>query len=727
MNGPEVSQIESENPINAKLHDTFWLSYVQKSQLYAMIDECQAFFNGDQWPEHGDDNFPRPVLNVLSYSATLKSSKICGTPIYFAISASNEGTDCSALRRFDEYILRKLHSKDFNFQSCLNGYVNGTEIIYYRWDLDNESMRGIYKGGLAEEHIDPHCFAVANPHLQSIQKQKWVMFWTDVEVSAAKSMVEKEGFKAEEKKDKKLLIERETNIHYDETNKDKDIINHSFVRVYTRFFRIKGEVFYQCSTDKVNLFKYPHALSPLVNAEIAKKAVDKYNEIVNKGTDEDGSIIADLDIDSEDVAIGDSPSELQTTEGHQKVREKFNLYPFEIFSPKSINNSVFGRSDVWGNIAMQKSINFNLAMVMQCAQNNAFNKMFAKEEALQGQKITNEPGQLLIDHSKFTNGWGIKFAESQPMPNDLITFTGTLLSFMSKYGGFDNISADKMTNNGVSGYAIQQMIKENNTPIEQEQQKFWDFQERCFEIRLLFYKFYIDQAFYSYDLTDGEVQEQELARTKLLAGAGQNLPNMITGQPFTPQEKQLLMVPTRKTQIRSISKNNIFGVDFDISVDVEQGLADSKLTEEQFWDSLILNGGINNLTPDMLDLYIQGSPIVPPQTKAELRRLISNLKQSEASQLKSQLQQAEQVIEQLTQYSKSLEARLGMQSVYIDNLTKEFSEKINSANKVLSYQTQAMAQAQRGAVSPGEAKSNNARGVDGSKMQQETPVQQMAQ
>lgn len=726
-----MSETKEYKPINARLHDEGWMSYVKSTGILDFLDENQGFYNGDQWPDHAPDGFPRPVMNICSYSANLKSSKICGTPLYFAITSSKEEIDCSALRRFDEYMRSKMNYKSFDYQSCVNGFVNGLEIVYWRWDIDNETIQGIFKGGLAEEHIDPHCFAVANPYLDDIQKQKWVMFWHDVEIGAVMDMIKSEAFSKESQDEKLKTLARESfGDHEDDQKKDIEYINHGLVRVYTRFFRVKGEVFFDCSTDKVDIFNTPHPLSTVVGMAVVKKLKKDYEDAEkNNEVDKDGNLVKDMAIDYEDVLIGDSPSTEQSDLGHKELKEKFSLYPFEVFRPYPINNSFFGRSDIHSIIKIQKAVNFCLAMLIQCSQNNAFNKIIVKEGALQGQKVTNEPGQVLTDHSQYTNGWGIKFAESQPMPNDLINFVGTLITFTAKYGGFDSLALDKIATNGVSGYAVQQALKENNTPIEQQQQLFWDFQVRCFNIRLMFYKFYIDKANYTFDLTDGEVEEQEQARNMLLAGANQGLPDMTTGKPFTPEARALLLKPTHKTQVRSFTKEDIWGTDFDIRVDAEQGLADTKLSEQQFWDNLILNGGINNLTPDMLDLYIQGAPSssVPPQSKSELRRLISNLKHSEASQLRNELQQATSSIQQLAQYTKSLEAKLGLSQTYTDNLTKEFSDKINTANKVIQYQQQALATSQRNQVSPGEAKSNNARGVDGSKMMQETPVNQIAQ
>ena len=81
---------------------------------------------------------------------------------------------------------------------------------------------------------------------------------------------------------------------------------------------------------------------------------------------------------------------------------------------------------------------------------------------------------------------------------------------------------------------------------------------------------------------------------------------------------------------------------------------------------------------------------------------------SENYQLKQKLQEAVQLLQRLAQYSKELEAQNNYKSQYVDNLTKEFTEKISVANKVITAQNKAI----QGA-SEGEAKSNNARGIGG--------------
>ena len=257
------------------------------TNLLKVITQAQDFYNGNQFPNNNSNNALRISINICSFAANIKASKICGTPIYLAYTADNTETDCTKLRQFDEYNCNKLHQKTFNFQSALNGFVNGTEIAFVRWDEDDTSYAGIYKGGLVYEHIDPRNFAVANNRLpaKDIQNQKWVMFWNYMEVGAVKELLE--GTESE-KKEKAEALARECSEADDLI--DLETIAHSLVRVYTRYFKLDGEVYFECSTQNVDIFKYPHPLNRKLHTTKIKKIVDEYKKNLDEQIIRTGSM-----------------------------------------------------------------------------------------------------------------------------------------------------------------------------------------------------------------------------------------------------------------------------------------------------------------------------------------------------------------------------------------------------------------------------------------------------
>ena len=650
------------------------------------IREDDDFYNGRQWGEYNPaDGFPRVTVNIIKKGVDLIASKVNGTPLYLSYSAFGQnggGKDCTRLTQFDEFVLKDLEDTTFGWQSCVNADVRGTEITYVRWDADDETIKGLYKGGLAYEHIDPRCFAVANPQLPNIQKQAWVMFWSDVPLGACKKMVDEEtDLSDREKERRKKFLVRDDTSKRDDILLYKDSRNGSLIRVYTRFFRINGEVCYMCSTQTTDLFAYPKPLSTLVPEDYGKKAQEAYEKKLSdigswkNAEGYEGELMPDLDIDYEDVTIGDYGRKANSDEDHRRLKERFSLYPFAVYTSKPISNSIFGFSMTKALIPAQKALNYCYSMVVQCAQNNAFSKIFAKDGALGNQEITNEPGQIITDYSNDVNGWGIKLAESQPLPNDLTAFGGNFMDIIAKTYGFSDVMSGEISNQDLSGYAVQQMVKQNNTPIEQQQQLFWKYKKDLAKIRIMFYKHYVDEAYYSWDYTDGEVELNEKSRRTLIAGSAQGLPiQHPDGTDYTPDELEMLKKPVEKTHFSSIKGKELWGNDYVISIDAQQGLVDSKLTEEQAFDNLIMNGGVANMDADTFEFVIKCDPAFSPKTRASMLTYARIKRDGEIAQYQQQ-------IAQLQQQLQAMQSQLGFQSNYNKNLQAEFESKIKAANR----------------------------------------------
>lgn len=683
-------------------------SFKKGSNLVSYIDEAQRFYNGDQYPNSNNKNMIRITLNICSFSVNIKASKICGTPIYLKFVSDNPNIDCTALRQFDEYNCNKLHLDTNNYQTCLNALVNGSEVTLIRWDPDDTTYKGIYKGGLKEEHIDLRNFAVADPYIDDIQNQEWAMFWDDYPYGSVKELIE--GKDEKEKKEKIRLLKKDCGIPED--YKDETSMNTKLVRMFTRFYRIDGEVYFNCATDNVNLFAYPHPLSKKVAKEFIKKVVEEYKRsVASQKPDEDGRPVKDLKIDYEDIVSFAVEKKMFSTKDYKKIKEKFYLYPFAVFKPYSINRSFYGRSDVKNLIPIQRGLNFIVSMVLKCAENNAYNKIIVKPKALGNQTITNEPSQVLVDNSEFTNTWGIKFAETQPLPNGLLDFADKIFSLARVIYSFNDVMDGSITNQDMSGYMLQQMIKQSNTTIEQQQKLFWVYNEEKAAIRVMYYKHYVDQAKYAYSISDAEYEGEEQARNIIynILSSGQKLPL------YPDAKKEDFANKTHKDKIGTIKGEDLYGSDFDISFEAVQGLNDSKLVDQQIWDNLFLNGGLQNVDPEVLEMYLSVAPNISPDTKTSLKKVVENLKYSKYKQLQAQYQQLLQENQNLKNYSSQLEAANGYYSQYNKNLTAEFSDKINNANKIImALNKDLQKQGQTGVMSPGEVKSHNSTGTSGS-------------
>lgn len=683
-------KVEQKESLNYQL----WQRFSGNSDITKFLRDVkisQKFYNGEQYASSNAANDPRVVINICSFSATIKAAKICGTPFYIKFTSDNDNFSCIKLERFDQYNLSKLKFKKENYQSALNGFNDGIDIAMLRWDKYDTSYKGIYKGGLVLEHIRPKDFAVANISLQDVQNQKWIMYRSFEELAHIKKL-------CEDKEKAKLLVPDD---YTDGETSSEDTINHRQCELYTRFFRVNGEVFFMCSTRTTNLFKYPKAMNPKINEIIAKRIEIKPLDTSTKADEE----YPDYEMDYEDAMLPYLVDDGWDEKEFEKEKEKFSLYPIATFVPFVINGKFYGRIDTRQLVPTQQGINFGYNMMLKCAQNTAYQKIFAKEGALQGQQVTNTPGEVITDHTKMSNGWGIKMAESQPMPNGLIEFTEKLISMTRVVNGFNDVMDGSISNKDVSGYAIQQMIRQANTSIEQQQQIFWQFQADLAAIRLQFYKFYVDKAKYTYGIGEAEVSKQQGALDQL--NEKKENEGLAIGNVKLPTE-------VKDRVVEEISGDQIYGSNFDINIEVEQGLVDSELAESQTWDTLIMNGGIQNLTPEMLEMYLEGNPVMTTRTKQALKAIVEKQKKEENTKLKEQneeltakLQQAAVLIQQLTAQNKGL-------GTFNQNLQKEFKGKIDAANKTILAQNDEITKLRGGNPgTPGEVKSNNALGVEG--------------
>lgn len=717
-----MEQIEKKTTIEYK----YWEinnQFQTSSNLKKVISQSRDFYNGKQWGDVKDDSTPRIVLNLCSFSANLKSAKIVGTSRYRTFTSDN-GYDCTALQRFDDYNIHKLNEDTEDFTACLRANVDGTAVSYMRWDEDDTSYKGIYKGGLVEEQLDVLKYCVANPHKDTTQGQKWVMFWNSFEVGAVRELVERENKEDAERVKASILpddYEEQTN------GENREDISHRMVTVFTRFFRIDGEVYFMMSTKNAYLFEYPHAMSPLINIHASGSKVKKLVADYKKKLLEDGiksgnfdknlSRVDDLDIDYEDMTNQVVHASKIDDEEYKSIKEKFSLYPFADLKLQKVINSYWGNSDIRQLISSQVGVNYALSMLILTIQNNAWGKYLVKDGALNGQEITNEPGQVITDYSEFTNSWGVKILESQPMPNGVTEFVNTFIGYLRVFYGFNDVMDGSVSNQDLSGYAVQQMIKQANTSIEQQQKLFWEYCKQKTAIRLMFYKFFVDKAKYTYERDDSDLEKQEQARMKLyyaneMAKAnGQHLD-------IDPNGTMDFSTPTPKIEVREITGEELYGVNFDINIDVIQGLVDSELQEAQIWDTLIMNGGIQNLSPEMLEMYLACNPTITQRTKDQLKSIVEKQKKEENTQLRQQNEQMQAQLEQAVAIIQQMQAQNGYLQEYTKNLTKEFGNKINVANKVIGNQNKQLETLSNATQkeSQGEVKSNNARGISGTKV-----------
>lgn len=613
------------------------------------------YYIGKQYENSRDPSIPKPMTNLCRFIVDSKVSKIIGTPYSLNFSIFSNTKSSVELQNFDKYMLSRLQEEEFNYQACENGYTFGTEITYYRWDKDDTTVDGRYIGGLAVEHIEPSHFRVANPYLNDIQKQEWVMFFNSETVGSVKEMVDKEEIRKQITPD---------GINDEELNRlTTSDINSRLVTVYTRFFRLDGEVYYQLSTETVDLTDCI-PMNPSLKPRKLK--------IINNLDDRE---IADYEIDNQDMIANITEKQKSSDSHYSKTKAKFNLYPFAIYCPRPLKNSIYGKSEIEELIPNQKYVNRLDSMILLEAMNTGMGKTVVKKDALKGQKITNDPRQVIVDNS-MGQGFGIKRLEPAVMNTSVVGYNENFIARTRNINGADEISPSVATTKNLSGVAIQLINEEKNTQIEQAQRRFWNYCVNKAYIRLQFYKHYYAKIKYVVTLTDREMQQEMAARALMIR---QDRANGIRLSPFE------YPVP-KKEQIRSFDPSEIKDDTFDISIEAGRGVRWSGIIEADMLNNLVLNGGLQNMDYHTKELFFNLYPLISPSFKNNFNMMLEKQKNDEISQANQQISQLAQQIEQLTNYTRTLENKLGVQSEYTKNLEKEFVNKINAQNDIISTQ-----------------------------------------
>ena len=162
-----------------------------------------------------------------------------------------------------------------------------------------------------------------------------------------------------------------------------------------------------------------------------------------------------------------------SVDGEQHVRA--TLYPIVFGSYEERENSIYGLSEVEGIVPNQRIINQILGLEALAIQNSAWGKYIVTKDALKGQRISNEPGEVLVDYSAAGNG--IRKLEHASLSGLPVSYVDSLANLTRSITGSSEIMTGEQLAN-LSGTAIAQLQSQANKPIEETRERFWRAKER---------------------------------------------------------------------------------------------------------------------------------------------------------------------------------------------------------------------------------------------------------
>ncbi len=613
------------------------LAYQATCGLSKNLPKFVKFYEGDQWaaPTKNTKNLPRPVVNIVKMICRNKKSAILSTPVRIVYKAEDDTADVEKFNRFSDYIQKELGQEALDKQAIDDGVKKGSYFYHYYWDSEARGKQGSKDGALRCEIIDALNIFFSNPTELDEQKQKWILIASREDVDSVRAKCDADVYAdsivSDEADNKYGTVEQEGN---------------KLVTVLTKYSRKDGEVYWERATKSVVVNK-PTPLAPDIKA--AAKALE------NKKDDAPNNSLPD-----------NHEKESLVSESVKAV-----LYPIVVGNYERREKSIYGLGEVEGIIPNQKAINFNLAMSLLNAQEVAWGKYIVFPDALRGQTINNEPGQVLVDYTK--TGQGIRKMTEQTMQSQPLQLVDTITQLTRVVTGSSEVMTGETIGSNMSGAAIAQLQSQAQQPIEELKDSFWLVKEKQGKVLAQFFKLYYNQQEFIFEDTVPKLDEK--------------------GQPVVTNGIAEMEEVQLTDTFDSVDFEN---VEFNIVVETISGTKASAAGDINALDVLLAKGLIS------LKTYLKAYPKDALSNRTEILKGIEEDEKSQVAILSQQLQEAKNQLAQATELLQkqkgtvdnvvSLIQENNSLKTFIANLYSESKVKLTEANRQIQLGNQKIAE-----------------------------------
>ena len=597
------------------------------------------FYDGDQWGRTTDAtlNMPRLTTNIIKMICRNKKAAILSTPVRIVYKGENDKS-AEKFTRFSDFIQKEMGQDDLDKQAVGSGVKKGTYIFHYYWDAEARGKRGQLPGGLRCELIDPLNAYFANPAEPDEQKQKWIMFESREEVQAVR-----------EKADKAINPEMITEDEQESPYPTKEQKGTPMCTVLTRYFRKNGEVYCEKATKSV-VFNAAFPITPDLDRamDIIRSAEPYADESDKKKAKEDP---------------GNNALPDKAGEGKRTItdRTRAYLYPVVVGNYEPRENSIYGLGEVEGLIANQKSINLIMSMIAYNIEQTAWSKYVVQPGALNGQRINNDPAQVLTDWSKTGNG--IKRMEGQQIPAGAFSIIDTVTSMTRTVTGSSEVMTGETAGANMSGAAIAQLQSQALLPVEELKDTFWNVKRKQGKVLAQFFKLYYTETPFVYE---DEVPDKDAN------GA-------VKTDAFGNPVKKTVRVPD------TFSSREYRNADMDVIVETTAGTKSSAAGDITALDLLLQHGDISAKT--YIEMYPEGALSNKTELVEKLGEMEANALQSMQQQMiqaQQQIAQQQQIIQEqndtINKVNDLLNENKRLQEMLLE-MHAEASDKLRDANE----------------------------------------------
>ncbi|MGN1337351.1 MAG: hypothetical protein ACI4WW_02635 [Candidatus Coprovivens sp.] len=593
---------------------------VREAQRAVDFYESRAFQNGAEIVnKQGKVQLEKPNMNMVKFHVDGKQANILAKSWKYNFIVNNEMLTTKKVSQFAEFQLKEMNFKEKTKTMVKDGLLKGTYCVYFYWDEDAIGELGTIKGALRCNVIDFNDVAVADPTIKDVQEQDWVIIRSRETV---KNVRQNCTTLSEEDKEKFITPNSLTAIYKKTAEQNDDMIT-----TYLKFFRQDGEVYFQSFTDTIALTE-PTPLNPYVNIKEMRKKKDEVTDY------------PEVEIDFENHSF----QEINKEKPIPNI--KANLYPIEIGSFNEREKSIYGLSDVIDIIPNNRLVNKLISMNALHVMKTVINTIVAKQGALGNQVIDpTKIGQVLTDYTPYGTQ-GFYTLNQSTLPTTFYEMATSIFDFTTTLARTKDLVTEEAIQKDLSGVALQQVVSEQNKPVQQQQDSLWNSLAKIGKILEMFYKLFYRNARYTYFASDAD-------RAKEI------------------EEKVLKDYDdTSYLQEDVFNGEDYINTPFTIQVEVGEGSRYSEVMTQQILNDFYKSGTYSNLTIDQKLQYFMMIDKNMFSKKDEMIRLLEQEKNSQIEQLKA-------MNEQLT-------AQNQQQAINIKSMYDEFSQKIDIYNAELA-------------------------------------------
>ena len=677
--------------------------------LPEVLRETRNFYDGVQYK-----NLKRgqvaPQLNYVWEAVERVQAKLTGTPCRMEFVSDQPEETLSALDDYYEYLTNELGDDVIDYHITHAGLVDGTGVCFTSWDEDEIGMTGAAKGHLKRLVVPiEECF-FDDVYVEDVQDERSVGFASMMQIDAVREMIRSQckGYLSKDEIEERCKAIVPDNYFAQSRGDDMPDLSlvqgNEYCTVLTRFFRIEGEVFFEVSTQYVEILPFPHALSLSVNKQIldegkkipgqwAKERTRDY-----KGVDQPRYTLFTIPKMESDAQI-------------ESRKSKFSRYPVSIFRPYPKAGLILGESYVSKLVPTQRTINYLNFLVTMILQSHGSPKWVAKKGAIRGQVIDDTPDQVLVDYSPVGTIGITRVNPSTAIPADIMNIAFSFAAQVERVFGFGDLTANASSD--ISGYAFQQQVQQQNLVLEIPQKLLWRYKSETAKNDLMYLRHYVRSDHYFARKDDAWVSMQNNYRQMTLQ--------------LDPSLGQMDGNGGVQSVTRREVGSELFSHEYDVIPSPVQGVGQSAISQSQHINSMFTTFMQGNVKAEDLKALVMSDPSIDHKTRNTILNALESVETSQLAQLRAQNQQLQQMVDSLIQQYKQVQSSVSQLAKRAQAQEKAYKTQTQQQGAIADYMARQLDRERlqkslgggaSGVMSEGEVKSNNARGIDGSQLAQ---------